>query len=36
MAEGVYREAWHSGEEGYSRKALVGRKIPLVTPTVSY
>ena len=36
MAEGVYREAWHSGEKGFSRKALVGRKILLVTPTVSY
>ena len=36
MAEGVYREAWHGGEERFSRKALVGRKILLVTPTVSY
>jgi len=22
VAEGVYREAWHGGEEGFGRKAL--------------
>ena len=36
MAESVYCEAWHGGEEGFSRKTLVGRKILLVTLTVSY
>jgi len=36
VAKGVYHKAWHGGEKGFSRKALVGRKILLVTLTVSY
>ena len=35
MAEGAYREAWHSGES-FGKKAMVKRKILLLTLMVSY